>query len=119
MYSSPRAVVILATIVAASLLCGASGLSDTDLVRARTLVPRPQFRGETFADMSRTLNLHLQATPQLQTKPCDQFSLEELHRLHQLLDSVRDRALQAVFSEVDDNRRLPDLEVIVRYRACY
>ena len=49
MYSSPRAVVILATIVAASLLCGVSGLSDTDLVRARTLVPRPQFRGETFA----------------------------------------------------------------------
>jgi FtsP/CotA-like multicopper oxidase with cupredoxin domain len=56
--------------------------------------------------MSRTLNLHLQATPQLQTKPCDQFSLDDVQQIQMLVHGVRDPGLDELYSASGDPRLL-------------
>ena len=64
----------------------------TDESRARTMVPRHGFRGDTFASMSTTLNEWLTrrlpgrpatatAPGTMGTKPCGMWNVTELHRL--------------------------------------
>merc|ERR1719326_975450 len=76
----------------------------SDLARAKQVVPRDEFKGDTFANMSLTLNKYLSATAQV--KACDQFEAKELQELSAMLYLARDAKFDKVYQGVEDNRRL-------------
>merc|ERR1711871_394416 len=78
--------------------------TEHDLNRAHQVVPRPQYKGASFRNMSLTLNKYLSATSAV--KACDEFSAKELQELSALLYLARDSKLDAVYAGVQDNRRL-------------
>jgi hypothetical protein len=82
-----------------------------DVVRAFQKIPRHDWRGDNFATMSKKLNSHLVADPNLQTRPCSSFHLTGVQRLQLTLHSVRHTGLQEIYEQTKDNRQLPFLEV--------
>jgi len=83
--------------------------TDSDMARAIQVVPGSEFKGETFTNMSLTLNKYLAATAAV--KPCDEFEAKELQELSAMLYLARDSKLDKVYSGIQDNRRLrADLE---------
>lgn len=76
-----------------------------DLQRARTKVPRPAYRGDSFENMSRTLNTWL-AKHSSTTRECDLWAIEELQRLQLHMLLLRDPQLDGIYHSTKDNRRL-------------
>merc|ERR1711988_79571 len=87
--------------------------TNTDIARAKERIPRPQYKGNTFANMSHTLNMWLASSAAI--KPCDQWSAKELQELSATLYLARDSKLDEVYTKVVDNRRLrADLEDLTK-----
>jgi hypothetical protein len=103
----PRHVVILAicALCISHVLC-ASKASESDVKRAITQRPRPEFRGKgSLADANQVLNLHLTKMKMLKTRPCETFSSLDLQEISALLFGAADSALLKVYDDVQDNRR--------------
>lgn len=79
--------------------------SKSDLRRAKTKVPRPSFRGDGFAEMSKVLNRWLEKSG-ARTKPCDEWTAQELQQLQAQLYLLRNGDLDEVYQNTQDNRRL-------------
>lgn len=83
----------------------ASPLDARDLQRAKTKVPRPGWKGKTFDSMSVVLNGHLKKMfPH--TKPCSDWTAEELQTFQEQLYSYRHNDLDAIYNGTRDNRRM-------------
>jgi len=79
--------------------------SHADLQRAHTKVPRGQFRGDSFEKMSQTLNAHLKRNNP-STKECEMWAVEELQEFQVLMMLLRDPALDSIYQNKTDNRRI-------------
>jgi hypothetical protein len=91
------------------LLCAfaavAASIDTRDLHRAQTMIPRAPYKGETPIKMSETLNGHMVRTfPN--TKPCEQWTVEELQEYQSDLYHYREPHFDAIYQNVSDNRRL-------------
>jgi hypothetical protein len=86
--------------------------SVSDLKRARTKVPRAEYKGNDFQSMSSTLNKWLlKEAPN--SKDCDEFTVEELQRIQIMLFGLRDPELNTVYNQTADKRRMQhDIEVM-------
>merc|ERR1711871_1420950 len=83
--------------------------TEADMARAKQVVPGTAFKGNTFSNMSLTLNKYLSATAKV--KACDKFEAKELQELSAMLYLARDAKFDEVYQGVEDNRRLrADLE---------
>jgi hypothetical protein len=78
--------------------------SNSDYERAKQVVPRSVYKGDSFYNMSHTLNKWLASSAKV--KMCDQFSAKELQDLSAMLFLARDVDLDKVYQGVGDNRRL-------------
>jgi len=78
--------------------------TDTNMARAKQVVPRNEFKGTSFSNMSLTLNKYLAATAAV--KECDQFDAKEIQELSAMLYLARDTKLDKVYAPISDNRRL-------------
>jgi hypothetical protein len=78
--------------------------TNTNTARAIQVVPRPEFRGDSFNNMSHTLNKWLRNSTRI--RECDQFSSAELQELSALIHMSRDTNLDLLYSKANDNRRL-------------
>merc|ERR1712232_38887 len=76
-----------------------------DLRRARTKVPRGEFRGDNFEKMSHVLNGHLRRASS-NTKECELWAVEELQQFQVLMMLLRDPALDGIYHNSTDNRRI-------------
>merc|ERR1712241_1289627 len=80
--------------------------SARDLLRARTKVPRAAYKGDTFGEMSQTLNgWLLRHAPN--SKECDAWTVQELQALQMQLLVLRDPQLNNVYQDTRDTRQLP------------
>jgi hypothetical protein len=84
---------------------GDNSASSSDLKRARTKVPRDDFKGDDFGSMSQTLNKYLQKHAP-NSKECDLWTMEELQQLQISLLMLRDTQLNDLYHETDDNRKI-------------
>jgi len=76
-----------------------------DLKRARTKLPRVEFKGHNFQTMSKTLNgWLLKHAPN--SVACHAWTIDELQQFQRLLFSLRDPELDSVYQKTNDNRRL-------------
>jgi len=80
--------------------------STEDLERARTKVPRAAYKGDTFGEMSQTLNEWLMKHAP-NSKECDAWTVDELQRLQMQLFVLRDPQLDGVYQDTRDSRQLP------------
>jgi hypothetical protein len=78
--------------------------TNTNTARAIEKVPRAQYKGSTFSNMSNTLNMWLAASAAV--KPCDEWSAQELQELSATLYLARDLQLDQVYAKAIDKRRL-------------
>jgi len=86
----------------------------SDLRRARSKVPRDDFKGDDFQSMSQTLNKYLQKHAP-QSKDCDLWTIEELQDLQISLLMLRDSGLNDLYHETDDNRKIKkDIEQMIQ-----
>jgi hypothetical protein len=83
----------------------AAEVAQTDLHRARTKKPRQEFRGHGFEAMAATLNGHVERLFPL-TKACEDWSLPDLHSFQEKVWEARHPALEAIYQQTQDNRRL-------------
>jgi len=76
-----------------------------DLRRARAKVPRSEYRGDNFGNMSKTLNQWL-----LKHAPrslnCEQWTVHELQELQMRLLLLRDPQLDEVYHQAQDSRQI-------------
>jgi len=77
-----------------------------DLQRAVQVVPGAAFLGSDFSRAMDSLNQKLKAEPSLEAKPCEEFTVEELHAVQQVLFEARAPALQEVYAGAKDTRSL-------------
>jgi len=93
---------------------GTNKAKSSDLKRARSKVPRDDFKGDDFQSMSSTLNKYLQRHAP-QSKNCDTFTMQELQQLQISLLMLRDSELNEVYHETDDNRKInKDIQQLVQ-----
>lgn len=83
----------------------ASKASPSDLQRARTKVPRGEFRGDNFEKMAHVLNGHLKRSSP-STKECELWTIEELQQFQVLMMLMRDAKLDDIYHNTTDNRRI-------------
>mmetsp|Transcript_4314 Transcript_4314/g.13842 ORF Transcript_4314/g.13842 Transcript_4314/m.13842 type:complete len:550 (-) Transcript_4314:308-1957(-) len=96
---------VLKAAAVAGVACAASPLDARDLVRAKTKVPRPAWKGQGFHSMSVVLNGHLKRMfPH--TKPCSQWTAEQLQAYQQQLYGHRHGNLDGIYNRTTDNRRM-------------
>jgi len=79
--------------------------SVADLQRARTKVPRSEFKGDDFEKMSQVLNGHLMRS-EPNTKECELWAVEELQQFQVLMMILRDPSLDDIYHNTTDNRRI-------------
>lgn len=82
-----------------------SPIMEKDIIRAKTKVPRDEFKGDSFTHMSQTLNGWLQKGG-ASTRACDDWSTEDLHQLQAVLYLAREAKLEAIYQDVNDNRKM-------------
>jgi len=84
---------------------------SSDLKRARTKVPRDQYRAEHPYDMGKALTGHLKLAHS-NTKPCHQWTPAELQELQAKLHGLREETHNQIYGETRDNRalRFPNIE---------
>merc|ERR1711862_954079 len=80
--------------------------SSSDLRRAKQPKPGRAFTGSSFAESMSVLNSVLRRVPSLATKNCSAFSSTELHATQQVLFNARTPALDKVYSQASDTRRM-------------
>ena len=80
--------------------------TKTDTSRAKTLKPRSSYRGDTFEDMSSTLNRWLLHRHEGNVKACEEFSASDLQQLQGLLYIARNEKLDDIYQAAEDNRRM-------------
>jgi len=93
---------------------GTNTAAASDLKRARSKVPRDEYKGDDFGSMSETLNKYLtKHAPK--SKSCDQWTMEELQQLQISLLMLRDTQLNDVYHDTDDNRKInKDIQQLVQ-----
>jgi len=86
----------------------------SDLRRARSKVPRNDYKGDDFGSMSQTLNSYLvKHAPQ--SRSCDTWTAEELQNLQISLLMLRDPKLNDVYVDADDSRQMSaEVETLVK-----
>lgn len=77
-----------------------------DLMRAKRATPRDAFRGDSFKQTMQKLNSILAREPGLQTMPCSNMSLSQLHAVQRTLFDARAPALDKVYQDLNDTRRM-------------
>lgn len=77
-----------------------------DMKRAIQVRPREEYLGKDFTGTMAKLNKVLADETGLSSKPCANFSLEELHELQSMLFEARSPALQSVYHGVKDTRSM-------------
>jgi len=77
-----------------------------DLARARRPKPSLPFLGESFGHAMRKLNSVLMKEENLKVRPCQEFSLEEVHEAQRLLFHARSAELHGVYHRANDTRRM-------------
>jgi len=98
-------VIIMRAFVATSIVCCNAEADHRDLFRARSKVPRPDWKGDGHSGMSANLNKHMQNMfPNV--KPCDQWSAQELQQLQTELFNSRAPELDDIYSDSSDNRAM-------------
>ena len=81
--------------------------SKSDEKRARQKKPGSAYRGDSFREMSKTLNGWLaRSVPNGSAKSCAEFSAQELQDLQVLLYYAKDDGLDKVYREAGDNRQM-------------
>lgn len=78
----------------------------SDLARARKPNPGPGFTGSSFQHSMEKLNAALQSDPALNLASCDDLSTEQLQKTQRQLFDARSPALDAVYSDASDTRRM-------------
>jgi len=77
-----------------------------DIKRAVQKIPGPKYSGKHFFDAMTGLNAVLEAEKGLETRACDQFSIEELHAVQRVLFEARSPEFQQVYTSASDTRSL-------------
>eukprot|EP01065_Artemidia_motanka_P038016 TRINITY_DN46900_c0_g1_i1.p2 TRINITY_DN46900_c0_g1~~TRINITY_DN46900_c0_g1_i1.p2 ORF type:complete len:485 (+),score=178.93 TRINITY_DN46900_c0_g1_i1:70-1524(+) len=77
-----------------------------DLTRAARVRPRKDFSAATLSAAMSKLNAALRGDDGLNTRPCAEFAVAELHQLQRDLFAARSTRLQQVYRQTD-KRRLP------------
>ena len=77
-----------------------------DLRRANTKTPGVQYLASSGATLAHTLNAHLHAEAELDTRPCHEFSLDELEDLAKTMISMRHTSLDEIYNSSSDSRAL-------------
>jgi hypothetical protein len=80
-------------------------LTDREKGRAQKLTPDEEYRGHDFTDMSTTLNGWLE-NGNADTRPCDDWNVDELRQLQAMLYLVRESSLDDIYASVEDKRRM-------------
>ena len=85
-----------------------SSPTRADIARAETKTPHKSFRGDTFSDMSSTLNRWVQNGRHTKgrTKSCEQWTADELQQLQSFLFYLKHYGFQKIYEEAKDNRRI-------------
>lgn len=83
-----------------------SKTTSKDHARARQIVPRESFRGESFGHMSSVLNKWLERDTRVGTLPCEEWNAREIQQLQGLLYLLRDDNLDEIYQNANDNRRM-------------
>jgi len=78
--------------------------SNSDMKRAKQVVPGPLYKGDTFANMSHNLNQILAV--KTAHRACADFDAKELQELSAMLYLARDANFDGIYQNVGDNRRL-------------
>jgi hypothetical protein len=98
--------------VAALLLTGQTLASDADLHRAKTPLPRAEFTASDFKSRSRLFNEVLTGMEGLQTRACEDTSLEDVKAVRDLLLSSANAELNSIYANAGDRRSLSTRSVI-------
>jgi len=88
-----------------SVSVGHNRATVVDLKRARTKVPRAEYKGDDFQSMSATLNKWLMKDAP-NARDCEEFTVQELQALQAQLYVLRDTKLDGVYHGAVDNRRI-------------
>lgn len=79
---------------------------EKDIQRAKTKVPRHDYRGMGFTDMSMVLNQWINSS--YDAVPCEMWKVEEIQQLQALLWLARESSFDDIYQATQDNRRLRD-----------
>jgi len=79
-------------------------IEKKDHNRAKTKVPRHDYKGMDFTDMSRVLNYWINSS--YSALPCDMWKVEELQQLQALLYIAKESQFDDIYQESTDNRRI-------------
>lgn len=95
-----------------------SSATVADLRRAKLKVPRDDWKGDTFADMSSLLTSKLSGNG-YRIRPCAEWSVNELHDLQRQIYKVTEHEILSIYREAQDNRRqrFATLEHLVEHWA--
>jgi len=102
---------------AAFALVAVADVAPHDLRRARTKKPRPEYRGHGFEAMAATLNKHVRNLFPA-AKACEDWSLPDLHAFQEKVWQARHPALEAIYQQATDNRRLR-VQTVDELRAAF
>ena len=81
--------------------------SAADLTRATRPKPGAHAKGDTVSSAMALLNRQLLREAQLTTRPCDEWSVSELHAVQRELLAARSFDMQEVYDKAADRRALP------------
>jgi len=79
-------------------------IEEKDHNRAKTKVPRHDYKGMDFTDMSRVLNYWINSS--YSAIPCDLWKVEELQQLQALLYIAKESEFDDIYQQTYDNRRI-------------
>ena len=80
--------------------------TKSDITRAIKPKPSKPYRGNTFTDMSNTLNRWLTTNKHIETTSCEEWTAKEIQNLQATLYLVRDETFNSIYENVNDNRKL-------------
>ena len=79
-------------------------IAKEDHHRAETKIPRHDYKGMDFTDMSRVLNYWINSS--YSAIPCDMWKVEELQQLQALLYIAKESQFDDIYHQTSDNRRI-------------
>jgi len=82
----------------------ATSLNAADHSRAINKVPRHDYKGVDFSDMSQVLNTKLNGS--YHVRACEKWDVEELQDLQRLLHKMRNSKFDSIYQQTQDNRRM-------------
>lgn len=113
----------LSRVAAAALLligsaaaAAAADLTNQDVIRAKTMVPRSEYKGHGQTELSSVLNGHLQRSEFGRTKACEAWSPAELEEFMATINEHRSPELQEIYQMAEDRRELV-LNTTAQYKA--